>query len=75
MMEETVTKKVPECLGECEFGQISNGMIQKLAAMGSIDEVIKNITGQNNQDGEKESKEQSPKGGVAKAMRRISVLI
>jgi hypothetical protein len=20
MMEETVTKKVPECLGECEFG-------------------------------------------------------
>ena len=45
IMEETVTKKVPECIAECEFGYNSQGMIQKISATGSIEEVIKNITG------------------------------
>jgi len=45
IMEETLTKKLPECIGECEFGYNSHGMIQKISATGSIEEVIKNITG------------------------------
>jgi len=27
IMEETVTRKVPECMGECEFGYNSQGML------------------------------------------------
>ncbi len=27
IMEETLTKKVPECIDECEFGYNSQGMI------------------------------------------------
>jgi hypothetical protein len=27
IMEETVTRRVPECIGECEFGYNSQGMI------------------------------------------------
>jgi hypothetical protein len=37
---------VPESIRECEFGgEKSNGMIAKLANMGSIDEIVKTITG------------------------------
>lgn len=47
MMEEVVTLKVPESMGECEFGVNANGMIQKIANMGSIEEAVKILSGFN----------------------------